>query len=129
MNDKLTKNEKGDMYDFSLDGGMSKYYPNVLYCLCNSMVTTMLNHSNAYIYTNCIGSQVFEGKDYSDRNMRDNENSGVAALGSSANLMGFIDTGKRERKVVNNYMDSLGNAPTAHSTSDHTDKVCFTIVR
>lgn len=68
MNNMMEKAEKGDLYDFRLDGGMS--------------------------------TQVFEGKDYSDRSMRDGSN--------AANLFGgnlFIDPGKRERKTVMNYTE------------------------
>ena len=61
---KLTENDKGDLYDFRLDGGIS--------------------------------AQVFEGTDYSDtRNQAGNSNS------SNWASLNFIDTGKRERKVVN----------------------------
>lgn len=68
LNEKLKAAEKGDMYDFRLDGGMS--------------------------------AQTFEGKDYSDRNLRENELS--AALGFT-----FIDTGKRERKTVASYSETI----------------------
>ena len=67
MNEKLQLAEKGDIYDFKLDGGMS--------------------------------TQVFEGKDYSDKNMR------VAELNAMAGI--FIDPGKRERKAINSYADSV----------------------
>jgi SWI/SNF-related matrix-associated actin-dependent regulator of chromatin subfamily A member 5 len=61
MSEKLKVNDKGDMYDFRLDGG--------------------------------IATQMFEGKDYSDRSMREAEKD--AMLGAF-----FIDTGKRERKAI-----------------------------
>eukprot|EP01035_Chromulina_nebulosa_P022015 gene22015-28499_t len=66
MNEKLQLAEKGDIYDFKLDGGMS--------------------------------TQVFEGKDYANKNMR------VAELNAMAGI--FIDPGKRERKAINSYADS-----------------------
>lgn len=72
MNSKLQTADKGDMLDFSLDGGIS--------------------------------TQVFEGKDYSDKNLRDNE-SGIGGLGSTSNFM-FIDPGKRERKTITTYSDA-----------------------
>jgi SWI/SNF-related matrix-associated actin-dependent regulator of chromatin subfamily A member 5 len=86
MNDKMKVNEKGDMYDFSLDGGSS--------------------------------TQIFEGKDYSDKTMRDQEKENPAG---GAFGIGFIDTGKRERKTVNNYMDGNGSAVVA-SSADAADK-------
>ena len=68
MNEKLTSAEKGDMYDFRLDGGMS--------------------------------TQMFEGKDYSDRNLREAELNALACLP-------FIDPGKRERKAVASYAETI----------------------
>ena len=76
MSEKLKVNDKGDMYDFRLDGGM--------------------------------GTQVFEGKDYSDRSMRE-------AAKESMMQFAFIDTGKRERKVIANY------AETSTKTVDTSD--------
>ena len=67
MNEKLQLAEKGDIYDFKLDGGMS--------------------------------TQVFEGKDYSDKNMR------VAEMNAMAGI--FIDPGKRERKAINSYAETI----------------------
>lgn len=64
MNEKLQLAEKGDMYDFRLDGGM--------------------------------GAQVFEGKDYS--NVREKN----ALMG-----LAFIDPGKRERKAVASYSETV----------------------
>ena len=64
---KLTANEKGDMYDFRLDGGMS--------------------------------TQVFEGKDYSDRQMRESELQALAGVQ-------FLDPGKRERKAIQAYSET-----------------------
>ena len=60
MNDKLQENQKGDMYDFKLDGATS--------------------------------TQVFEGKDYSDKTTRENK--------ASDQGLQFLDLGKRERKAV-----------------------------
>ena len=68
LNEKLKTAEKGDIYDFRLDGGMS--------------------------------TQVFEGKDYSDKNMR------VAELNALAGIP-FIDPGKRERKAIASYSESI----------------------
>ena len=68
MTEKITSAEKGDMYDFRLDGGM--------------------------------GTQVFEGKDYSDRNLREAELNALACLP-------FIDPGKRERKAVASYAETI----------------------
>lgn len=66
--EKLQAADKGDMYDFRLDGGM--------------------------------GAQIFEGKDYSDRgkNAKDND--------PFANLLLF-ETGKRERKAVQQYSEAI----------------------
>ena len=72
MNSKLQTAEKGDMLDFSLDGGLS--------------------------------TQVFEGKDYSDKNFREGENA-MGGSSSSSNFM-FIDPGKRERKTIATYSDA-----------------------
>jgi SWI/SNF-related matrix-associated actin-dependent regulator of chromatin subfamily A member 5 len=72
MNSKLQTAEKGDMLDFSLDGGLS--------------------------------TQVFEGKDYSDRNFREGE-AGISGVSSSSNFL-FIDPGKRERKSIQTYSDA-----------------------
>lgn len=68
INQKLTSAEKGDMYDFRLDGGMS--------------------------------TQVFEGKDYSDKTFREAELNALACLP-------FIDPGKRERKAVSSYAETI----------------------
>lgn len=68
MTEKLQLAEKGDLYNFSLDSGLS--------------------------------TQVFEGKDYSDKNFRENE----------LLAMSFIDIGKRERKAVANYSESAARA-------------------
>eukprot|EP00606_Chrysophyceae_sp_TOSAG23-5_P000494 GSChrysophyteH2.ASY1.ANO1.908.1 assembled CDS len=67
MSSKMVTSEKGDMYDFSLDGGMK--------------------------------AQEFDGIDYSDRNAREEMN----ALAMAA----YVDTGKRERKVVASYSESV----------------------
>jgi SWI/SNF-related matrix-associated actin-dependent regulator of chromatin subfamily A member 5 len=69
MNEKLQVAEKGDMYDFRLDGGMS--------------------------------TQIFEGKDYSDRSLREQELNNLI----SSNYL-FLDPGKRERKAVVNYSET-----------------------
>ena len=68
MSSKLESAEKGDMYDFRLDGGMK--------------------------------AQEFDGVDYSDRTTRDAETAALAQLA-------FIDPGKRERKVVASYAESM----------------------
>ena len=67
MSSKMEESKKGDMYDFSLDGGMK--------------------------------TQEFDGIDYSDRNAREEMN----ALAMAA----YVDTGKRERKVVATYSESV----------------------
>lgn len=64
----LTNSEKGDMYDFRLDGGMT--------------------------------TQVFEGKDYSNKTLREAELNALACLP-------FIDPGKRERKAVATYAETI----------------------
>jgi hypothetical protein len=64
----MQKNEKGDMYDFKLDGGGS--------------------------------TQVFEGRDYSDKSLRENE---LATMSG----MQFIDPGKRERKAIQAYSETI----------------------
>jgi len=64
LNEKLQAADKGDLYDFRLDGNTN--------------------------------TQVFEGKDYRDKNVRD--------ATSGANF-GFIDTGPRERKPIVNYSE------------------------
>ena len=70
MNAMQVVADKGDMYDFRLDGGLS--------------------------------TQVFEGKDYSDKTLRESElNPFSAATG-----MSFLDTGKRERKIINSYSEA-----------------------
>ena len=68
MTEKITSADKGDMYDFKLDGGM--------------------------------GTQMFEGKDYSDRTLREAELNALACLP-------FIDPGKRERKAVASYAETI----------------------
>jgi len=73
MTEKLQSAEKGDLYNFSLDSGLS--------------------------------TQTFEGKDYSDKAFRE------------AELLNFIDIGKRERKVVANYSESA-----ARIQEDNTEK-------
>jgi SWI/SNF-related matrix-associated actin-dependent regulator of chromatin subfamily A member 5 len=77
MNEKLQIADKGELYDFRLDGGMK--------------------------------SQVFEGKDYSDKNQRE----------SDQNFMGFafIDPGKRERRPIATYSETVPRA-----TVDEADK-------
>jgi len=70
MNEKLKVNEKGDLYDFRLDGSIS--------------------------------TQMFEGKDYSEKAMRDSEQSSLLAM-----QMQFLDTGKRERKSVITYSETI----------------------
>ena len=67
MSSKLETATKGDMYDFSLDGGMK--------------------------------TQHYDGIDYSDRNTREE----LSALAMAA----YIDTGKRERKLVASYSESV----------------------
>jgi SWI/SNF-related matrix-associated actin-dependent regulator of chromatin subfamily A member 5 len=77
MNEKLQVAEKGDMYDFRLDGGMA--------------------------------TQMFEGKDYSDRNLREQE---LNNLMSGASNYLFLDPGKRERKTVASYSETTTRQPT-----------------
>lgn len=69
MNEKLKVAEKGDVYDFRMDGGMS--------------------------------AQFFEGKDYSDKTLRDQEKDALFQQGYL-----FLDPGKRERKTVVNYSET-----------------------
>ena len=77
LNDKLKEADKGDLYDFALDGGMS--------------------------------TQVFEGKDYSDRSaLKDAE---------MAMSFAFIDPGKRERKPIATYSEAV-----VRSAVDDADK-------
>ena len=83
MNEKLQTAEKGDMYDFRLDGGMS--------------------------------AQTFEGKDYSDRSLRENELNMMAGFN-------FIDTGKRERKAVASYSETIARM-TAEEPTDKKPKL------
>lgn len=71
LNEKLQTAEKGDLYDFRLDGG--------------------------------AGTQVFEGKDYSDKSLREN---------SHQNSYFFIDTGPRERKTLGSYSETKSNRTT-----------------
>ena len=82
LSEKLKVNDKGDMYDFRLDGGM--------------------------------GTQVFEGKDYSDRSMRE-------AAKEAMMQFAFIDTGKRERKVIANYAET--NTKATDNTDDRKIKM------
>lgn len=66
MNEKMQMNEKGDLYNFSLNSGAN--------------------------------TQIFEGKDYSDKAFRE------------AELLNFIDIGKRERKVIASYAEGIRSA-------------------
>jgi SWI/SNF-related matrix-associated actin-dependent regulator of chromatin subfamily A member 5 len=75
LNEKLQTADKGDLYDFRLDGN--------------------------------TGTQVFEGKDYSDRSVR-----GAA--------LGFIDTGPRERKTIGSYTESKSQRSTETSDKKQT---------
>jgi SWI/SNF-related matrix-associated actin-dependent regulator of chromatin subfamily A member 5 len=77
LNEKMKVAEKGDLYDFRLDGGMS--------------------------------AQTFEGKDYSDRSLRENELTGAVGFA-------FIDTGKRERKAVTSYSETLAREAKEEAT-------------
>lgn len=74
LSEKLQTADKGDMYDFRLDGG--------------------------------TGTQMFEGKDYSDRSMRES---------SAMSSLGFIDTGPRERKPIVNYSEGTKGVRPADS--------------
>eukprot|EP01038_Epipyxis_sp_PR26KG_P008238 gene8238-11148_t len=85
MNEKLQIAQKGDMYDFRLDGGMS--------------------------------TQVFEGKDYSDKNLREQEKE----LNALASLQ-FIDPGKRDRKAIATYSETIARA-TAAEEADKKQKL------
>lgn len=71
LNEKLQTAEKGDLYDFRLDGG--------------------------------AGTQIFEGKDYSDKSLREN---------SHQNSYFFIDTGPRERKTLGSYSENKATRTT-----------------
>merc|ERR1711871_1384518 len=68
LNSNLADAEKGDMYDFRLDGGMS--------------------------------SQVFDGKDYSNKPSREKDS--LVTM-----QMQFLDTGKRERKAISSYSETI----------------------
>ena len=83
LNEKLQVAEKGDLYDFRLDGGMS--------------------------------TQVFEGKDYSDKSLREAELN--AQLG-----LPFIDPGKRERKTIASYNDAAASRVVRSGAEDPNDK-------
>ena len=76
MSEKLQTADKGDIYDFKLDGGMS--------------------------------TQVFEGKDYSSKSARDAEMMAMAGLA-------FIDPGKRERKAIATYSETIARQTAADS--------------
>ena len=78
MNSSLADAEKGDMYDFRLDGGMN--------------------------------SQVFDGKDYSNKQFRDNEKDQLLAM-----QMQFLDTGKRERKAISSYSETIARLSAEQS--------------
>ena len=78
MTEKLQIAEKGDMYDFRLDGGMK--------------------------------TQEFDGVDYSNKQTRE------AELNTLATLQ-YIDPGKRERKAVATYAESI-----ARATAEEGDK-------
>jgi SWI/SNF-related matrix-associated actin-dependent regulator of chromatin subfamily A member 5 len=77
LNEKLQTAEKGDMYDFRLDGGGSG-----------------------------SGTQIFEGKDYSDKSLRADKS------GSTGNGLFFIDTGPRERKTLGSYSENASRQVT-----------------
>lgn len=83
MNEKMSTAEKGDLYDFRLDGGMS--------------------------------AQTFEGKDYSDRGLRENELNALAGLA-------FIDPGKRERKIISSYSETIARI-SAEDAADKKNKL------
>merc|ERR1711871_252016 len=68
LNSNLADAEKGDMYDFRLDGGMS--------------------------------SQVFDGKDYSNKPSREKDS--LVTM-----QMQFLDTGKRERRAISSYSETI----------------------
>lgn len=76
MSETLQVAEKGDLYDFRLDGGMS--------------------------------SQIFEGKDYSSREARQAELNALSGLA-------FIDTGKRERKAIASYSETIARQQAEES--------------
>ena len=71
MNAKLQVADKGDMYDFRLDGGLK--------------------------------TQEFDGVDYSDKSIREQER--------AFNSLAFIDTGKRDRKMVTTYAENVARQP------------------
>merc|ERR1711968_118061 len=69
MNSNLADADKGDMYDFRLDGGLN--------------------------------SQVFDGKDYSNKEQRKEKDSLLTMQ------MQILDTGKRERKAISSYSETI----------------------
>jgi SWI/SNF-related matrix-associated actin-dependent regulator of chromatin subfamily A member 5 len=101
LNEKLQVAEKGDMYDFRLDGGMA--------------------------------TQMFEGKDYSDKLLREQEKeawmnqgnetmivrpypililfclplSGPVSISTHVSGYLFLDPGKRERKAIVSYSETV----------------------
>jgi SWI/SNF-related matrix-associated actin-dependent regulator of chromatin subfamily A member 5 len=79
LNEKLQIADKGDLYDFRLDGGSSGVGGG----------------------GGSSGIQIFEGKDYSDKSLRDGHGHGHG--------LNFIDTGPRERKTLGSYNDSLSS--------------------
>ena len=76
-NNTLSSVDKGDMYNFSLDGGKAS------------------------------NTQIFEGKDYSDKSMRDTEQS----------MPFYIDVGKRERKTVVDVYNTTYSTQTTSSVN------------
>lgn len=79
----LSAVDKGDMYNFSLDGGKAS------------------------------NTQIFEGKDYSDKALRDNE---------VANMPFYIDVGKRERKTVVDVYNTTYSSQAASSGMNTNDE-------
>ena len=63
-------------------------------------------------------SQVFEGKDYSDKANREKEQGAFREM-----QMQFLDTGKRERKAIASYSDSMAIAAAEEARFDKRPKL------
>ena len=87
MNEKMQVAEKGDMYDFRLDGGMS------------SQVFDGVDYSKAALR---------------EQAARDAEKAELAALAAN---FAFIDPGKRERKAVASYAEQIARVERAEADS------------
>jgi SWI/SNF-related matrix-associated actin-dependent regulator of chromatin subfamily A member 5 len=87
LNEKLQTADKGDLYDFRLDGGGTG-----------------------------SGVQIFEGKDYSNRSLRE-QNS------QQNNPYFFIDTGPRERKTIGSYSENPSTTKASRVIDPNEKKV------